>query len=327
MKKLLSVLIVTAMISANASIAMAKGNEKSNSTNGRGKVQIEQTLETGTATEENINEGQEIKVQNREEIKTKIIELKSRIKDLKDQIEAVKEQFKAVRNNKEARKEILAEIAKMKKEANDTTIGVFVRGKDVKFDVPPVIKGGRTLIPVRAVVNALGAKVEWDEATRTVTIIKEVANTETNNTAQVVIKLQIDSAIATVDGKEVQLDCAAEINNSRTIVPLRFIAETFGLKVDWDEESSTVIVEDEAEEDGQTTSDSDIASTEEGPQADGTTTTGEITQTEGTAPVEGAIQVDGTTSDSTTTDSEIEQDAGTTEDTVNSTSNDGAQTE
>lgn len=50
--------------------------------------------------------------------------------------------------------------------------GVKVKGKDIKFDIPPVIKDGRTLIPVRAIMNGLGAEVKWDEAAKTVTVTK-----------------------------------------------------------------------------------------------------------------------------------------------------------
>lgn len=197
----------------------------------------------------------------RQEIKNRIREIKSHVKDLKGQMNAVRKQFKEMRHNKEARQEILSEIAKIKREMKDNSIGVFIKGLNLETDVPPVIKGGRTLIPVRAVVNALGADVDWDPETRTVTITKEMTSSITDEevmnedttaeaasedgATKMVIQLQIDSNIAIVNGEEVTLDTAAEITDSRTIVPLRFIAETFGLKVDWDGESGTVIIEDE----------------------------------------------------------------------------------
>jgi N-acetylmuramoyl-L-alanine amidase len=47
-----------------------------------------------------------------------------------------------------------------------------VDGRTVKLDVPPTIKSGRTLVPLRFVAERLGLTVSWDDATRTVTIIK-----------------------------------------------------------------------------------------------------------------------------------------------------------
>jgi hypothetical protein len=291
MKKVLTILIVSAMILSNASLAMAKGNGKAHGKS-TAKTKTEVTVDTNaTVEQENVAE-EEVEVENaeageennqedvvdeeniakdvdtdeqksmtRQEIKNRIREIKSHVKDLKGQMNAVRKQFKEMRHNKEARQEILSEIAKIKREMKDNSIGVFIKGLNLETDVPPVIKGGRTLIPVRAVVNALGADVDWDPETRTVTITKEMTSSITDEevmnedttaeaasedgATKMVIQLQIDSNIAIVNGEEVTLDTAAEITDSRTIVPLRFIAETFGLKVDWDGESGTVIIEDE----------------------------------------------------------------------------------
>ncbi|MFZ5649969.1 MAG: copper amine oxidase N-terminal domain-containing protein [Bacillota bacterium] len=111
---------------------------------------------------------------------------------------------------------------------------VKVRGYELKFDVPPVIKEGRTLIPVRAIMNSLGAEVKWDGATKTVTVIR----------GEQTIVFVLDSRTVTVNGAEQQIDYPAQLISSRTFVPIRFIAETFGAKVSYDENSDTVIVED-----------------------------------------------------------------------------------
>ncbi len=114
---------------------------------------------------------------------------------------------------------------------------VSKKGK-MKFDTPPVIKGGRTLIPVRAITQGLGADVKWDEVTREVTISK----------GDITIVIQIDSRVVYVNGEKVEIDAPAEILSKRTYVPLRFIAETFNLKVNWDEETETIEIDDEEEE-------------------------------------------------------------------------------
>lgn len=95
-------------------------------------------------------------------------------------------------------------------------VHVYVKGKKPEFDAQPFIRDGRTLVPVRAIVAALGAEVKWDEATRTVTVTR----------ADKTVQLQIDSHTATVNGQPVELDVPASITNSRTFVPLRFLSET-----------------------------------------------------------------------------------------------------
>lgn len=105
-----------------------------------------------------------------------------------------------------------------------------------KFDLPPVIKDGRTLIPVRAITEGLGATVDWDKETKKITITKDDKT----------IELWLGKNIALVNGEEVPLDTKPEILNSRTIVPVRFISETFNLKVNWygDGEDTIEILED-----------------------------------------------------------------------------------
>ena len=114
-------------------------------------------------------------------------------------------------------------------------VNVFVNGKHPVFDVPPVIKSGRTLIPIRAISESLKAEVQWDETERKVTITRDNA----------VIVLFIDKAVAYVNGQEVPLDVPAMIENSRTFVPIRFISEAFKAEVDYDEESGSAIIVDE----------------------------------------------------------------------------------
>ena len=121
----------------------------------------------------------------------------------------------------------------------DRSLKVFVNGKAARFDVPPVIKDGRTLVPVRALVEALGATVEWQAETRTVIISK--GDTQ--------ITLQLESRTALVNGQPVELDVPAKLTNGRTVIPLRFIAQNLGCHVDFDGDSGTVVVGDEPLED------------------------------------------------------------------------------
>jgi hypothetical protein len=107
---------------------------------------------------------------------------------------------------------------------------IKVKGKHIKFDVPPVIKERRTLIPVRAVIEGLGAKVEWDGETSTVTITK----------GEAVIILILGSNEVYVNGDLVIIDVPSGLINNRTFVPIRFIAQTLGEKVTYNEETGDV---------------------------------------------------------------------------------------
>ena len=113
---------------------------------------------------------------------------------------------------------------------NSVVADVF--GKQVVNDVAPVIRNDRTMLPARFVAEALGASVEWNEAAQKVTITKE-------NT---VIEITIGSNIAFVNGMEVILDSPAFIENSRTYLPLRFIAENLGAEVEWNQELQQIYI-------------------------------------------------------------------------------------
>ncbi len=88
----------------------------------------------------------------------------------------------------------------------------------------PVIQNNRTLMPIRAIVEAMDGSVLWDEATNTATL------THTGQT----IQLTIGSETATLNGNPQTLDVAPIIINGRTMLPIRFIVESFGYSVDWD---------------------------------------------------------------------------------------------
>ncbi|RIE17132.1 sugar ABC transporter substrate-binding protein [Candidatus Cryosericum septentrionale] len=103
--------------------------------------------------------------------------------------------------------------------------------KAVVLDQPPIIENGRTLVPFRFIGEALGAKIGWDPVKKTVSYVLGDKN----------IVLTIGSITAMVNGVETTLDVAPKIlPTGRTVVPVRFISETIGAKVDWN--SSTRIV-------------------------------------------------------------------------------------
>lgn len=112
-------------------------------------------------------------------------------------------------------------------------ITVTIDGNRLDFtDVDPFIENGRTLVPMRAIFEALGAKVEWNETDRTVTGEKDGTT----------VQLTIDSTAAKVGDLEVTLDVSAKIHQDRTMVPIRFISESFKNTVTWDADTKTVII-------------------------------------------------------------------------------------
>lgn len=123
--------------------------------------------------------------------------------------------------------------------AAQDNIEVYFDGQPVYFDVQPVIESGRTLVPMRAIFEAFGADVEWDGETRTVhaetewlyNIVLQIGST----TARTYYTLYSESG-EPYQGEvtSYKLDVPAKILNSRTMVPLRFIAESMNYTVKWD---------------------------------------------------------------------------------------------
>lgn len=111
-------------------------------------------------------------------------------------------------------------------------INVTVDTVPVQFDVEPQIKNNRTMVPMRAIFDALGAEVYWDDTSKTVTATKN----------SLTVKTTIGSKEILINGDKKQIDTAPIIENSRTLVPVRFISESLGCRVLWDDFKKTVSV-------------------------------------------------------------------------------------
>lgn len=114
-------------------------------------------------------------------------------------------------------------------------ISVTLNGKRLNFDVQPVLERGRVLVPLRAIFEALGATVDWDSATGTVTATKG------SNT----VKLTIGKSTAHKDGSTITLDVPAKVVRGRAMVPVRFISEALGAQVDWEAKNQRVRIVDQ----------------------------------------------------------------------------------
>jgi len=109
---------------------------------------------------------------------------------------------------------------------------VHLDGRQLAFEVPPMIENGRTLVPVRAIFEEMGATVTWDSATYSATAVK-------GNTTVV---LHVGSTTPTVNGQVKQMDVPAKIVNGRTLAPLRFVGEAFGGTVQWDPATQLITI-------------------------------------------------------------------------------------
>jgi len=111
-------------------------------------------------------------------------------------------------------------------------IRVVLDGEPISFDVPPQIINDRTMVPLRAIFEALGAGIEWNGDTQTVTATR----------GGTVVVMQVGNPVITVAGNNVTLDVPPLIVDDRTLVPARAVAESFGVGVDWDGDAQTVIL-------------------------------------------------------------------------------------
>jgi hypothetical protein len=111
-------------------------------------------------------------------------------------------------------------------------ITAIVDSRPIYFDVAPQKIDGRVIVPLRAIFESLGAKVGWEGSTQTITGKKN----------DIVVTLRLNDTSAVVGGKPVTLDVAATQLEGRTFVPARFVAESFGADVKWDDSLNQVII-------------------------------------------------------------------------------------
>ncbi|MGB9662722.1 MAG: stalk domain-containing protein [Moorellaceae bacterium] len=104
-------------------------------------------------------------------------------------------------------------------------IPVLIDGLPVTFDVQPIIQNGRTLVPFRAIAEALNVKVYWDGTTQTISATDGKTS----------VRLQIGNKTAYRNDSPILLNVPPQILGGRTLIPLRFFGEAFNCKVEWDD--------------------------------------------------------------------------------------------
>ena len=103
-------------------------------------------------------------------------------------------------------------------------------GQQLSFDIEPIIQDGRTLVPLEAIFEAMGADVAWDASTLTATGTK----------GNITVKLTIGSTEPTVNGISHTLDVPGKMADGNPLAPLRFVCEAFGGIVEWEDATQTI---------------------------------------------------------------------------------------
>jgi hypothetical protein len=109
-------------------------------------------------------------------------------------------------------------------------LALFINGVDQTAEASPTLVDNTTLVPLRMIFESLGANVEWEQSTQTVTATKD-------NTT---ISLSIGSKSAKKNNDEIQLGVSPQLINGKTMVPLRFVSEALGAEVGWDEQTRSI---------------------------------------------------------------------------------------
>ncbi len=114
-----------------------------------------------------------------------------------------------------------------------SNISVTLNGMNLNFDVEPYVNNdNRTMVELRSIGENLGATISWNEDSRTVTIEKDNA----------ILELVIDQQEYKLDGESKTMDTSPIIVNGRTMVPIRFVSESFGQNVKWDAVKKVVLI-------------------------------------------------------------------------------------
>ncbi len=153
--------------------------------------------------------------------------------------------YNSLKKTPELKNKIIAQYSKEKNEnkKDDTEVDlskndikVIIDGDEITFDQKPIIENSRTLVPMRAIFEALGATVEWFPETESIVAVCD----ET----EITMKIGSKHISVNESGKNntIILDVAPKIIGARTLVPLRAVSEVFDAEVIWDNDSRTVTI-------------------------------------------------------------------------------------
>jgi len=113
-----------------------------------------------------------------------------------------------------------------------TTPKLYMDGNQIVTDVDPIIKQGTTLVPLAVLSSGLGYEVKWNNQAKEVTVLDQ----------KTTIKLAIGQKVGYVNNDSYELSQAPSLVKNRTMVPIRFVSEVLGLKVEWKQKTSEVLL-------------------------------------------------------------------------------------
>lgn len=111
-------------------------------------------------------------------------------------------------------------------------VSIYINGEKQSFSNQAIIENGSTLVPLRGIFESLGADVQWNQPTQTIDASK--GNTK--------VWLKIGSKNAKVNDNAINLSVPAQVKSGKTLVPLRFISESLGANVQWNQKTQTVTI-------------------------------------------------------------------------------------
>ena len=120
---------------------------------------------------------------------------------------------------------------------NPDAVTVLINGTLLDTDVPAQIINDRTMVPMRAIFETLGANVSWIEENQAIVA--------TRGATLIAMKIGVNTlAMSTIGGenKNIEIDVAPQIVDDRTLVPVRAISEALGCTVGWDGDTRTVTI-------------------------------------------------------------------------------------
>ncbi len=115
----------------------------------------------------------------------------------------------------------------------DDEITVKIDGNPIEFDVQPTIINERTMVPMRAIFENLGATVDWDDETKTAW----------GDMSGITISFKLNDPNMMKNTIAIPIDSPATVIDGRTLLPVRAVAESFGMNVSWDGYSKTVFID------------------------------------------------------------------------------------
>ncbi len=126
-------------------------------------------------------------------------------------------------------------LGKLYEKTGKKGMKLYVNGEEPSLQTAPFVRDGTTLVPFRAISEALNATVSWNKEERSVTVTRD----------DITVKLFLDSKTAFVNGVQVTLEVPATVVKGSTVIPVRFVSEALNATVKWEAESQSIVIYEE----------------------------------------------------------------------------------